>query len=432
MTTPTRSSPLRFASIPKWRGEVADALLDCIDAYEFDTSTVSGYSPEVQREIASGIEALRSVRLSAAAGDGSLNARRARRIAVEADDPVGRDQAVWSLARRGGAEVDSLLASVKSAPTDVLAISALLAMAKIAHVERDRAIAAFDEVIASSASIDVIEWARLLQRDCRCRDIAEVFDGYANPISERDWVHLPGKTYDLTMPLIFQGQAVTRVGPFKVRVDISPQRFAGVFGEAMACIRSETFETSLVLEKQVSGLHPDGSPHYEIFAFSGASNQLAPGAWHHNYWASVRRPFYESGRVERVDGRSGVIRAVPMTFGREAITATPEKYSIDGRPLPESVRGIFFGFGHLDVRRALRQRMNLEAGDFQISSRHNPATGKLANTCFFGTFFGKLRDTDDDGRLVLNGRPTHSTPEGALDYYGDGSFAGDPIRPDDW
>lgn len=428
----TRPIPSRFGSIPEWRGEVADALLDGIDAYEFDTSAVSNYSSEVRHEIAAGIETLRSIRPSAATGDGFLDTRRAVRLAEESEDPVRRDQAVWSLARGDGGAVWPLLASVMSAPTDELATSALLAIAKAARHERDRAIEAFDEVIASPAGIEVIEWARLLQRDCRCGEIAEALGAYAAPISERDWTHLSGSTYDLTMPLIFQGRAVTRIGPLKLKVDISPQRFARVFGDAMACIRSETFETKLVLEKQVPGLHPDGSPHYELFAFSGASSRLAPGAWHHNYWASIKRPFYESGQVEKVTRRSGVIRDVPMTFCREAITATPEKYSVNGRPLPESVRGIFFGFGHLDVGRTIRQRMNLKAGDFQICSRRNPASGKLANTYFFGTFFGKLRDTDGNGRLVLNARPTHSTPEGKLDYHGDGSLAGDPVRPEDW
>jgi hypothetical protein len=425
-----RRTSERDSSPPR---ETAERLLQELEDYDFDPASVAEYPSEVRREIELGVVELRRLRRDPGDSRPSARALRARRIATAGTDPVARDQAVWYMTRQGAAGIGTLGESARRAPTDALKVSALLALTKVAHLDLDRAVAIFDDIVCDKASsVDVLEWALLLRRECVADSREDAFAAYGEPISERDYVHRPGRVFDLTLPLIFQGQAVTKIGPASVRLDISPHRFKRVFGHAMACIRSETFESHLVLEKLVPGIHADGSPHYELFPFSGRSEQLAPGAWHHNYWANIRRPFYSSGRVEHVPRGARVLSGVPMTFCRVAVTAVPDKYLAGGRPLPESVRGIFFGFGHVDPRIALRRRLALRAGDFQICSRKNPITGRPANTCFYGTFFGKLSDTDDRGRLVLNGRPTHCGPDGRLDYHGDATFAGDPIRPTDW
>jgi hypothetical protein len=153
----------------------------------------------------------------------------------------------------------------------------------------------------------------------------------------------------------------------------------------------------------------------------------------HNYWASLHRPFYTSGRTEVVLDNRPVLQRVAMSFCRVAVTATPERYGTVGqRPVPESVRGIFFGYGHVEPQILVKNRLSLRAGEFQLSSRHNPQTGELANTYFHGTFFGKLQDLRGDGRLDVNTVPVHCDTAGRLDYSGDGSYAKDPARPDDW
>ena len=416
-----------------WQGSATGWLEGNLTDYSLDLDSVASYPPAVVDEVRAGVSALRTLPMRGDASGGFGRSGHGLDAALGSNDPVARDQAVWALVRTGAAAIPRLADAVRTAPTTPLAVSALHALSRVARPENPESAAAFEDLLGdSSLGIDVREWASMLHRECTAGSAPAALERYGEPVSERDYVHLDDRTFDLTMPLLFQGQAVTRVGPATVRADISPTRFSRVFGDAMACIRSETFESNLVLEKCVPDMHADGSPHYEHFPFSGTSHELAPGAWHHNYWANIHRPFYTSGKVEQVSPRSPVIRSVPMTFCRVAVTSVPDKYVAAGRPLPESVRGIFFGFGQVSVRAAIAKRMSLDPGDFQICSRLNPATGREANTYFFGTFFGKLSDTDEHGRLVLNQRPTHCTPEGRLDYFGDGTLAPDPVRPEDW
>jgi hypothetical protein len=258
--------------------------------------------------------------------------------------------------------------------------------------------------------------------------------GYAHlaePISERPFQRDEGACFSTTMPLVFQCHAYTKVGPVAWHTILSPEWFRVVFGDAMALVRRETFMTNLVLEKEVPGLHADGSMHYEHFPFSGTTNTLAKGVHHHNYWAQLYRPFYTSGHVEKVTEREPVIRGMPMTFARQAITFCPERYSERG-PTPESVRGTFFGYGQIDPVLLLKNRLAIRTGDFQLCARQNPETGAKANTYFYGTFHGKMSDLDGDGRLDVNTRPVHCDAEGRLDYLGDGQMVKDPVCPLDW
>ena len=81
---------------------------------------------------------------------------------------------------------------------------------------------------------------------------------------------------------------------------------------------------------------------------------------------------------------------------------------------------LFFGYGHIDPRMIMANGFTIRVGDFQLSSKTNPATGGAANTYFYGTFFGKLSDWDGDGRLDVNTRPVHCDAAGNLDYLGMG------------
>lgn len=410
---------------------MADRMLEDIESYEFDLDTVGSYDPQVREQIRLGVQDLRGIK--AVKTTPHILGQRAKLEdqALHADTPLERDQAVWNLTTHHGAQAIEVVArAIEEAPTPQLATSALLALMKLTHHGPERVLGTVRD-LASHSNPDLAEWARLQEMEIEYR-ISGDLQRLSEPASRRGFRYEPGQTFDVTMPLVFHCHAYTRIGPLTYHTVVSPTWFSDIFGDAMACVRQETFSTNLVLEKLVSGLHPDGSPHFEHFPFSGRTDHRTPWLHHHNYWAQLYRPFYTSGRTELVDRRHPVIPRVPMTFCREACTLTPAKYQVNGKPIPESVRGIFFGYGHIAPSVLLKNRLRIGVGDFQLSSRTNPATGKLANTYFYGTFFGKLGDWDRDGLLDVNTRPVHCDATGRLDYSGDGTMGPDPFRPDDW
>lgn len=409
----------------------ADNLLAGLSDYSFDRSSIAHYDKPILDEIAHGVRDLRSF-LSQKNGRFTTPFSRTKGKAINSDDAIIRDQAVWGLASGNDVDINTLITSIEKAPTEELAISGLLAIQKVAQLDLDRVLAFLNEVAGEKgAHINLAEWASLIRAEiqaCEYGDLEKLKD----PISQREAIHLEGKTFDLTMPLIFQCNACTAIGGVRRHTTISPTWFKQIFGDAMACISTETFRSKLILEKKVSNLHEDGSPHYEHFPFGGTTQQLSSNLHLHNYWSQIYRPFYTSGRVEVVTDRHHVIHNVPMTFCRLAITAAYDKYAVNGVAMPESVRGIFFGYGHISPKTVLLRGLKMRPGDFQISSRQNPETGKRANTYFYGTFFGKLSDTNSDGKLTLNARPVHCDSKGKLDYSGKGLMDKDPVRPDDW
>jgi hypothetical protein len=410
---------------------LADQILGGIADYDFDLDAVKFYDDAVKDEIVSGIVDLRKLRSICSKPHLWSSLHRMKDLAVRAEEPIKRDQAVWELTAVDGAgAVDTLIASIRTAPTVELTTSALLALQKVAHHSPAK-VAAFLEDLATDRNTEVAEWARLHLQEM-VAGLPGGRDRLGEAVSQRDFVYEPGNPFDVTMPLVFHCHAYTKVGPVHLHSVISPAWFSLIFGQAMACVRHETFLTNLILEKQVSGLHTDGSPHYEHFPFSGTTDHLAPRVFRHNYWAHLYRPYYTSGRTEVVTPRKPVIRDMPMTFCRLACTYTPERYQVTGGPTPESVRGLFFGYGHISPTVLLRNQFKIRAGDFQLSSKINPATGNPANTYFYGTFFGKLSDWDGDGKLDINLRPVHCDTAGNLDYRGDGTMERDPVCPDDW
>jgi len=413
---------------------IANNLIDSLSEYEFDRSANAHYDPRVLTEIDAGVRDLRSLlarQRSRIVPASPFFGTRDKAIHCD-DDPVLRDQAVWTLANRRRPDIDALIQSIERAPSEELAVSALLALQKCADSQFETVCAFLSEVASEGhARANLAEWAALIRAEliaCRSGDLS----GLDAPFATRPGVHLQNKVFDLTMPLIFQCNACTTIAGVPHQLTISPTWFKRIFGDAMACIRHETFESQIVLEKNVCGLHADGSAHYEHFPFHGTTTRLSPSLFLHNYWSQIFRPFYKSGRAELVRSEDDVIQNVPMTFSRVAVTAAYDQYAVDGVAMPESVRGIFFGWGHIPPRTLLMRGLKLRAGDFQISSRLNPETGKAANTYFYGTFFGKLTDTNDRGELLLNGRDTHCDQNGRLDYRGDGHMHKDPVRPGDW
>lgn len=423
-------------SKPPVNGGLAGTILANLSDYSFDYSSIRHYDEQIQSEVR---EAIRDLR-----GNALLRRTRGRLIlptmfnekrAIASDNPIERDQAVWGLvqsASESNIPIKLLIRSIETAPSQELAVSALLALGHVARLDLQRALAFLHDIASrSNSEKNLAEWARLIHNELSAveNDDLSLMD---TPVSDRPVVHHKGLRFDVTLPLIFQCTARTRVGGVNHEIKISPTWFKQIFGDAMACVNADDFESALVLEKKVMGLHEDGTDHFEHFPFTGTTTRLSNALHYHNYWSQLHRPFYTSGRVEIVTEDRPVIQRVPMTFCRLAMTAAYPRYQVDGVNLPESVRGVFFGYGHIEPMTLIKRGLNIRAGDFQISCKLNPGTGKPANTQFWGTFFGKLTDTDSEGRLVMNGRPVHCDRKGHLDYYGDGAMVPDPVRPQDW
>jgi hypothetical protein len=410
---------------------LANQMLADLKVYEFDTKLVEDYSEDVQDQVAHGIRDLRRIpgltaKLMLRPTQSALRA-----LAVNSKNLVERDQSVWQLAQcfpKTAAE--TIIESIKTAPSTQMATSGIIALHKLAHLS-PQPVRQFLVELDKNAEVEIAEWARLFIRDIEASTNGD-FASLAQPVSDRDFVYDPDATFDATMPLIFHCDAYTKIGPTTWHTVVSPTWFRTIFGDAMALIREETYESNLILEKSVPGLHEDGSLHYEHFPFTGETQILAPNIYKHNYWANLHRPFYTSGRTESVSPANPVIRSVPMSFFRMAVTSAPERYRVNGKPLPESVRGMFFGYGHIEPSVLIGNKLDLKAGDFQLTPKQNPETGAPANTMFCGTFFGKVRDVDGDGKLDFNTIPTHCNTEGRLDYGGDGQMAPDPVCPKDW
>ncbi|MEJ2458362.1 MAG: hypothetical protein P8Y58_09535 [Novosphingobium sp.] len=406
-------------------------MLAGLNTYTLDDAIRQRFRPETRSEIDAAIARMRQLFVKKTGVNISRIFSRDERDCVASTDPVARDQALWSVVDSGSDNLNIVIRSFETAKTHHAELSALLALRKLAHHDLDRASSFLKSVADDQTRRDMAEWAALgLQEIEYETGLGTHVLGEA--VAQRPWAHNPSHRFDVTMPLHFECIAVTRIASATVRTVISPQWFSQIFGNAMALVRGETFLSQIILEKQVEGLHADGSMHFEHFPFTGETTGLGGNLFLHNYWSEIRRPFYTSGTAEVVDEKHPVLRDVPMTFFRMAITSAPSMYRVNDMPIPESVRGIFFGFGHIEPRVLLARGGRIGVGDFQISSSHNPATGEPANTSYYGTFYGKLTDTDDEGRLVTNARDVHCDEKGRLDYDGDGSMAPDPVRPDDW
>lgn len=425
-----RASHSHTNAIPEQNAGLAGKLLTSLSRYSFDFDSIKHYDPLVQAEIRDAVTDLRALAVPS-----SAELRVASPFcSIESENPLERDQAVWNMVASGDprACLAALMRSIEHSPNEKTSVSALLALQQVAASDLASALDFLKDVgAAGNASINLAEWARLVSRELVAVH-ENNFSLLDSPVSSRQAVHRANQQFDLTMPLLFQCRARTRIGGVTYETRISPTWFSQIFGDAMACIRAETFRSALVLEKSVEGLHEDGSPHFEHFPFTGTTENLSSTLFYHNYWSQIYRPFYTSGKVELVTEQAPVLRAVPMTFARLAITAAYPKYAVDEQPMPESVRGVFFGYGHIDPMALVKRGANLSAGDFQISSRNHPQTGKPANTQYWGTFYGKLSDTDENGNLLMNSRPVHCDKHGHLDYEGDGKMSPDPVAPLDW
>lgn len=411
--------------------DIPTQMLASLENYTLAEHILQKFRPETRSEISAGITRMQQLLAKKSGINISRIFSRDEQDCVFSTDPIARDQALWSIVDSGSDNVRTVIRSFETAPTPHAELSALLALRKLAHYDYNKVSSFFQSVSDDQTRHDIAEWAALGLQEIQYQ-LGSSVHILGESVARRPWKLRPEQTFDVTMPLHFECIAVTRIASATVRTVISPQWFSEIFGNAMALARHETFMDEIILEKQVDGLHADGSMHYEHFPFKGETQSMGGNLFLHNYWSEIRRPFYTSGTAEVVDSKHPVMVDVPMTFFRMAMTSAPAAYRVENQPIPESVRGIFFGFGHIEPRTLLARGGRIGVGDFQISSSHNPVTGKPANTSYYGTFYGKLTDTDDSGALVANAHDTHCDTEGKLDYNGDGTMAPDPVRPDDW
>lgn len=242
---------------------LADQLLYDIEKYEFDLDSVSSYEPVILDEIKHGITDLRSIRNVETKPFLRQPIALMKDKAVNATDPLVRDQAVWGLIEADDPEVPKvLIASLQGAPTRELAISAMLALEKVAHKMPDAVSGALNELASDPSDIELAEWARLKLNEMMSSVPGEE-RRLEEAVSSRDFVYEPGRVFDTTMPLVFHCDAYTQAGPVTLHTVVSPHWFETLFGSAMACVRSSSFTSNLVLEKDVPNLHADGSAHYE-------------------------------------------------------------------------------------------------------------------------------------------------------------------------
>ena len=197
-------------------GGLAGKLLDGLKDYRFEMESVSHYEERVRTEIAKGIDDISKVmspnksKMRITIPFSSVNAARDR--AINCDDPLKRDQAVWGLVDSEDI-IETLMRSIEKAPNEELAVSALLALQDATREANMKNVLAFlDEVGASSNSdVNLAEWARLIAADTQ----AAYFNDHSfmdDPISSRTAVHLADKQFDLTLPLLFQCKARTTIG----------------------------------------------------------------------------------------------------------------------------------------------------------------------------------------------------------------------------
>ncbi|MGJ0535592.1 hypothetical protein [Methylocystis sp.] len=194
---------------------------------------------------------------------------------------------------------------------------------------------------------------------------------------------------------------------------------------------------TLIIEKRIKELHPDGTDHYEIYKFRGATFKITETLSHHVYNGVGHHTFFPGGKVEDPTERDPIGDVVVGAARTAATIRVPAPLALAGSQRAfsvaskavESVRGIYMGLAYTNVERLISQGMKIGPGEVQLIDPHHPKVGNLTNTFLSGTFKGKLSDLDGDGLLDVNTERCHGTTDGYLDYYLTGAESADPFDP---
>jgi hypothetical protein len=326
-------------------------------------------------------------------------------------DPVLREHALYHLITRKGSEVLPIArAAVLEDADPLLRINVLWLLQGILG----DAAAPVARTLMTDSHPRVREWARVLcwesgwaPQDFRT---AEEATYYAN------------RTFDETLFLHIQCHLYVRLKPTNDlwgHIILSPQMLARIYGQALACPIMETRERELVIAKTLSGLHADGSDHYESFLFRGFTDRTSADSGKFYFEAHARRPFYKSGRAD--DLSDGVVEDVMIPFAREGEWFLNTRLRVkDAHPI-EYVRGKFQGWAFVNVERMMSTDGDLlSPGNSVLGTLHHPEVGPMTNAFLSGSFKGKVLDWNGDGILDLNYLPAHATRAGEVDSDLDG------------
>ncbi len=266
----------------------------------------------------------------------------------------------------------------------------------------------------------------------RVREWARVFSwemGWAEEDfrKKRPFMHHEGRTFDQTIYLHITCNLYIRLSESNNKwghILLSPQMLKRVYGQALACNNLSTRDDEVVVAKSLPDLHADGSNHHESFLFRGFTELTNPTQGNFYFETHTPRPIFMSGKAH--DTSQGVVDDVTVPFARQGQWFLNENIQVDNRMAIEYVRGLFQGWGYVNL-----ERIENSGGDFFfpgnsiLSTLHHPEVGPKTNAYINGRFKGKVVDWDGDEIIDLNYLPAYATTKGELDTNLDGI----PDRP---
>jgi hypothetical protein len=333
-----------------------------------------------------------------------------RNQALTHADPVMREQALYEYADRNHEDAIELLSQAVQKDSDrQVRWDSLWAIEKLGGIKGIQALKTFQK----DADPEIAEWATLFLSELQSGDPG--FDS-------RDCRSTPGRTFDETIFLLIHCDLYIRLDQSNHRwgkLSLAPQGLARVYGQAHACPNVETRERQLVIAKQISGLHKDGSLHIDNYLFRGFTERTQEDRGNFYFESHVNRPFYISGKAD--DSSRGVKDSF-IGFMREGCWYLDNNFKVRGADAIRYVRGRFQGWGYTNLEGLAGKTLDeiLQPGNGVLSTLHDPVAGPLTNVFISGTFKGKLNDWDGDGHIDLNSRDVYSTAEGELDTNMDG------------
>ena len=344
----------------------------------------------------------------------SLEMRSADELALDAKvnpDAALREHAFFQLVDKLGPEaLPHIETALFNDPDPQVRINLLWLLESLDH-ERAPEIA---RLLINDPSPRVREWARVF-----CWEKGWVADDFRQA---KEAQYHEGRTFDETIFLHIKCDLYVRMAADNTiwgHIYLSPQMLARVYGQAYACPISATREAEIVIAKTLSGLHEDGSDHYESFLFRGFTERTALNTGSFYFETHSPRPFYMSGKAD--DTSEGVIDNVIIPFAREGQWFLNDNIQVQGKSAIEYVRGLFQGWAYVN-----HERIQESGGDFLfpgnsvLSTLHHPEVGAKTNTFITGSFKGKVVDWNNDGVLDLNYLQSPATAKGEVDSNFDG------------
>lgn len=333
-----------------------------------------------------------------------------REQALGHPDPALREQALFEYADRDQDDAIDLLAeAIKSDPDRQVRWDALWAVEKLGGAPAIKVLTSFTK----DDDPEIAEWARLFIGELQTGDPA--FD-------RRTAKFTRGRTFDETIFLLIHCDLYVRLDDSNQhwgKISLAPQGLARIYGQAHACPNVATRERQLVIAKQISGLHADGSPHIDNYLFRGFTDRTRRDRGNFFFESLVPRPFFKSGHA---DDPSEGVRQANIGFARHGTWYLEPTFQVHEQPAIRYVRGRFQGWGYVNLARVGGKSLEeiLLPGNGVLSTLHDPEVGPMTNAFILGTFKGKLNDWDGDGQIDLNSRDVYSTVDGEIDTDMDG------------